>query len=110
MKHPILNPSRPLHFVLWIMIAFILCAIFLGVDYVDGISDYYYIYPDTPMATYDPDGNRLSRVADEGNDGKPDAVWQYRYDDAGNRLEENFDRDGDGTVDRREINSFECWK
>ena len=68
---------------------------------------------DAPSAitfTYDPDGNRLSRVVDEGNDGKPDVVWQYRYDDSGNRLEENYDRDGDGTVDRREINSYECWK
>ena len=60
--------------------------------------------------TYDPDGNRLSRVVDEGNDGKPDQVWQYRYDDAGNRLEEEFDKDGDGTVDRREINSYKCWR
>ncbi len=66
--------------------------------------------PRTVTFTYDPDGNRVSKVYDEGNDGKPDAVWQYRYDDAGNCLEENFDRDGDGTVDRREINSYECWK
>ena len=62
MKHPILNPSKPLHFLLWIMIAIILCAIFLGVDYVDGISDYHYIYPDTPMATYDPESGKFEYI------------------------------------------------